>query len=159
MAIYGDDIAIAHNSGSMFKSFKDKLSRCLKFKDLGKLSQVLNMGILRTGDRELLISQESSVRDLLERFKEHVPAAANPVELLADQKIRLHAGGLMKVKPYPSETMGERSEAEGKKDCPGNIPYKELLGELLWLSQGTRLDITYTVSQWAKFAQKPKMAH
>ena len=77
----------------------------------------------------------------------------------ADPKVRLHAKGSMKVKPYPSETTGERSEAEGAKDCPGNIPYKELLGALLWLSQGSRPDITYAVSQCAKFAQKPKMAH
>ena len=48
----------------------------------------------------------------------------------------------MKVKPYPSETTKERSEAEGAKDCPCNIPYKERLGVLLWLSQGTRTDIT-----------------
>ena len=154
-----DYIVIAHNNNSMFRSFKDKLTRRFKCKDLGELSKVLNMGILRTADGELFISQESYVRDLLERFKEHVPAAANSVELPADPKIRLHAGGSMKVKPYPSETTGERSEAEGAKDCPGNIPYKELLGALLWLSQGTRPDITYAVSQCAKFAQKPKMAH
>ena len=159
VAIYVDDIVVAYNCQSMFRSFRDKLTHKFKCKDLGELSKVLNMGIMRTADGGLFLSQESYVRDLLERFKEHVPAAANSVELPADPKIRLHAGGSSKVKHYTCETSGERNEAEGAEECPGNIPYKELLGALLWLSQGTRPDITYAVSQCAKFAQKPRMAH
>ena len=159
VAIYVDDIVVAYNCQSMFRSFRDKLTTKFKCKDLGELSKVLNMGILRTADGGLFLSQESYVRDLLDRFKEHVPAAANPVELPADPKIRLYAGGASKVKPFPVETTGERNDAEGAAECPGNIPYKELLGALLWLSQGTRPDITYAVSQCAKFAQKPRMAH
>ena len=50
VAIYVDDIVIAHNCGSMFRSFKDKLTRRFKCKDLGELSKVLNMGIMRTAD-------------------------------------------------------------------------------------------------------------
>ena len=117
------------------------------------------MGIMQTADGGRFLSQESYVRDLLDRSKEHVPPAANPVELPADPKIRLYAGGASKVKPFPVETTGERNDVEGAAECPGNIPYKELLGALLWLSQGTRPDITYAVSQCAKFAQKPRMAH
>ena len=49
--------------------------------------------------------------------------------------------------------------AEGAEECPGNLPYKELLGALLWLSQGTRPDIAYAVAQCAKYSQKPKKAH
>ena len=107
---------------------------------------------MRTADGELFLLQESYVQDLLERYKEHLPLAANSVELLADPKIKLHAGGSMNVKLYPSDTTGERSEAEGAKECPGNHPYKERLGALLWLVQGTRLDITYAVSQCASSA-------
>ena len=58
-----------------------------------------------------------------------------------------------------TETTEGRCEDEGKKECPGNLPYKKLLGALLWLSQETRLDITYEVSQCAKFAQEPRKAH
>jgi len=39
------------------------------------------------------------------------------------------------------------------------VPYRELLGALLWISQGTRPDVTYAVSQCAKFSSKPKNAH
>ena len=84
VAIYVDDIVVAYNCQSMFRSFRDKLTHKFKCKDLGELSKVLNMGIMRTADGGLFLSQESYVRDLLDRFKEHVTAAANPVELPAD---------------------------------------------------------------------------
>ena len=44
------------------------------------------------------------MRDLIDRFKEHVPAAAKSVELLADPKIRLHVDGASKVKHFFCET-------------------------------------------------------
>ena len=92
VAIYVDDIVIAYNCASMFRSFKDKLTNRFKCKDLGELNKVLNMGIMRTSDGGLFVSQASYVRDVLERFKEHVPANANSVKLPADPKIRLYAG-------------------------------------------------------------------
>ena len=97
---------------------------------------------MRTADGGMFVSLATYVRDLLERFNEHVPAAENSVELPADSKIRLYARGTVKLKPYPSETTGERSEDEGKKTCSGNIPDKELLGAFLWILKGFRPDIT-----------------
>ena len=40
-----------------------------------------------------------------------------------------------------------------------NIPYREAVGCLIWLSMGTRPDITYAVAQVAKFNDKPGPAH
>ena len=99
------------------------------------------------------------MRDLLDIFKEHVPGAANPIELPANPNIRLYAGGASKAKSFPVETTGELNDAKRAAECPGNIPYKKLLGALLLPSQGTRSDTTYAISQCAKFAQKPRMAH
>ena len=93
VAIYMDDIVIAYNNQSIFRSFKDMLTTRFKCKDLGELSKALNMGITRTADGGLFLSQEAYVRDLLERFEDHVPAGANSVELPADPKIRLNANG------------------------------------------------------------------
>ena len=39
------------------------------------------------------------------------------------------------------------------------VPYRELVGSLLWLSLGTRPDIAYAVSQIAKFNANPGPAH
>ena len=48
---------------------------------------------------------------------------------------------------------------EGAQPCSPSIPYRALLGSLLWLAQGTRPDIAYAVAQCAKYAQSPKHAH
>ena len=157
--IYVDDIVIAYNNQSMFRSFKDKLTTRFKCKDLCELLKSLNMVITRKADGGLFLSQESYVRDLLERFMDHVPAGSTSVELPADPNIRLNANGFEKVKRFQVETTGEHESSEGAKGCEGNIPYLEFLGALLWLSQGTRPDITYAVSKCAKFAQKSRIAH
>jgi hypothetical protein len=39
------------------------------------------------------------------------------------------------------------------------LPYREAIGSLLWLSMGTRPDITYAVSQVAKFNSDPGPQH
>ena len=107
------------------------------------------MEVTRTADGGIFLSQSSYVRDVLERFKEYVPAAANPVQLPADPKLRLHVGGATKVHVYQGDSTGERSDAEdGAAECPGNIPYKELLGALLWVSQGTRPDRGTRTHRW-----------
>jgi hypothetical protein len=99
------------------------------------------------------------VRDVLKRFKDHLPEAANPSELPADPKTRLYAGGAKLVRCFNTEATGEHNLEEGSKDCEATVPYRELLGALLWISQGTRPDVTYAVSQCAKFSSKPKNAH
>ena len=159
-AIYVDDIIIAYNCETMFQSFRSKLTHRFKCKDLGTLTRALNMEIVRTADGSVFLSQESYIRDVLERFKEHVPASANSSELPADPKIRLYSGGAKVAHGYnTARTTGEYATEEAGKDCGVIVPYRELLGALLWVSQGTRPDITYAVSQCAKFASKPKNAH
>ena len=66
-----------------------------------------SMGIMRTAEGGLLHSQESYMRDLLKRFREHETAAANSVKLQAYRKIRLNAGGSSTMKIFPCETSGE----------------------------------------------------
>ena len=157
-AIYVDDIIIGYNCDSMFKSFRDKLMNRFKCRDLGTLTRALNMEVSRTADGGVFLSQESYVRDLLERFKEHVPANSSASELPMDPKIRLYAGGAKSVRGY-GEEYAEQNAEEGSKDCAAIVPYRELLGGLLWISQGTRPDITYAVSQCSKYSTKPKNAH
>ena len=73
VAIYVDDIVVAYSSTSMFRSLKDKLTARFKCKDLGTLTRVLNMEVSRTADGGLFMSQAAYVRDMLERFKDHLP--------------------------------------------------------------------------------------
>ena len=60
---------------------------------------------------------------------------------------------------YPTESTGELDDTEGAEEFPGKIPYRKRPGALLWLSQRTKPDTTYAVSQCAKYAQKPRITH
>ena len=79
------------------------------------------------------------------------------VELHAYPRIRLHADGASKVKPYPCEISGEYNEEVGAAEYRGNTPYKDILVALLWLSQGSRSINIYAASQCPMFAQKSRM--
>ena len=55
-------------------------------------------------------------------------STANSVALPADPEIHVFAGEAAMVKSYSNESTGERDDTEGAKECPGKIPYTELLG-------------------------------
>ena len=135
-----DDIIIGYNCDSMFASFRDKNMNRFKCRDLGTFTRALSMEVTRIADGEIFLCQESYIRDLLEQFKEHVPANASVSELPMDPKIRLYAGGARSVRGY-GEMYTEKNAEEGNKDCVAMVPYRELSGGLLWVSQGTRPDI------------------
>ena len=40
-----------------------------------------------------------------------------------------------------------------------NIPYREAVGSLLWIANGTRPDVAYAVSQVARYMSNPVMEH
>ena len=40
-----------------------------------------------------------------------------------------------------------------------NIPYREAVGSLLWIANGTRPDVAYVVSQVARYMSNPGMEH
>ena len=43
--------------------------------------------------------------------------------------------------------------------CKASIPYREVVGSLLWLANGLRLDISFVVNQAAKYCCDPRTAH
>ena len=120
MAMYVDDI---HQPENIWSS-KYKLTHRFKCKDQDELLKALNMGITRTADGAFFLSQESYVKDLLERFKDQVPAGVNFVELPADPKIRLDSNGSKKVKRYQVENTGEHEPTERVMECEFNSPFK-----------------------------------
>jgi hypothetical protein len=45
------------------------------------------------------------------------------------------------------------------KDEEVKVPYKEVIGNLMYVMMMTRLDVTYLVSMAAKYSEKPKNFH
>jgi hypothetical protein len=156
VAVYVDDIVIAYNDNSLFSSFRSKIMTRFQCKNLGSLSRVLNMDILRTREGGLYLTQESYVNAILERFQEHITKDSNPTRLPFDPYLKLHKNGSTKGQHDHSS---KYTVEEGAQLCPSTVPYRAVLGSLLWLAQGTRPDIAYAVTQCAKYAQAPRHAH
>ena len=125
-------------------------------KNLGALTRVLNMDIVRTQEGGLFLTQESYIQTILDRFRDHVHKDANPCLLPFDPYLRLHKNGAIKGTHDHSSNYTPEEESQ---PCPPSIPYRAVLGSLLWLAQSTRPDIAYAVAQCAKYAQAPEHAH
>lgn len=103
----------------------------------------LGMKIDRDGNqRRLSITQPDSIDAILKKFKmEDCNSVSTPAE-----------PGLKLTKNMSPQSDKEKEEME-------QIPYKESVGALLYISTTTRPDISYAVSQVAKFNQNPGINH
>ena len=73
----------------------------------------------------------------------------------------LPLGGARVQTPMSEETLTKEMSPttdEQKKAMQG-VPYRHLIGSLLWLVTGSRLDIAFAVSCCAKYSMNPGMAH
>ena len=135
LALYVDDLVIAGSSQEAITMVKRQLNGNYKMKDLGVINHILGCEAKHdesTGTTYL--TQYQFTKSAIEKF---LPANTNPCENPCNPNIVL------------SKTMSPESPEE--KGEMNNIPYREAVGTLLWLSLGTRPDICYAVSQVAKF--------
>ncbi len=62
-------------------------------------------------------------------------------------------------KPLHSPTTGTRLTKEGAPALDPKVPYRSAVGVLLWLARNTRPDLSFAVSQVARFCHAPTTAH
>ncbi|XP_018398526.1 PREDICTED: uncharacterized mitochondrial protein AtMg00810-like [Cyphomyrmex costatus] len=137
LLIYVDDILITSRDTHAIQELKKKLSDAFMIKDLGDVKYCL--GIEVTRDREgIHLSQASYIRDVLNKFK---MSDCKPVRTPMETGIKLHS--------VQDDTATNDPE----------IPYKELVGSLMYIAQGTRPDIAYAVSALSQFNSCYTMAH
>lgn len=88
---------------------------------------------------ELCISQTSYIQRVIEKFRvERGRDVTTPME----PNIALSQIGVLDVESKPVE-----------------VPYRELLGSLLYAATGTRIDIAYSVNLLARFCENPRLVH
>jgi len=90
-------------------------------------------------DPFLYINGHTSVK-ILKRFK--MEEVANTVAIPAD----------------PNHQMSTSVHINGEKEVE-NIPYREAVGSLMYLSIGTRPDITFAVNSVSQFLERPMKIH
>jgi hypothetical protein len=131
-----DDIAIA----------KRQIAAKWKCKDLGPITTFVGFQITRDrAARTMKIHQTSYVTRLLERFKLD---KANPTQL------PIPANTVLKLDPEEPLT-GENQLLQPIE----TTLYRQAVGCLLYLSNCTRLDISYPVGQLARHMHNPRIHH
>ena len=158
LAVYVDDLVIAGSTQKAITTFKQQITAKYDCKDLGPLDRILNMEVVRTREGGLFLSQSLYIQDVLVCFKTHLPGPStrlNGAETPMDHRIRLHKNGSTHMRFKPSDRDVER----GSEKCGADIPYREVVGSLLWLANGTRPDISFAVNQVAKYCCDPRGAH
>lgn len=129
LAVYVDDLIIVSKNIDTVNHLKEELSRSLEVKDLGSVKYCIGIEFKRT-NKNVILSQESYVSDLLERFN---MSDCKPVKTPVDINTKL----------IKEESSSDTSTLK--------LPYRELVGALTYLGMTTRPDISFAASYLGQF--------
>jgi len=135
-----DDFLVMGSNRATTDKFKASISAHFRMRDLGPIDQFLGMTITRDRRQGTLSlrSSKKHIDDMLERFG------------MTDAKPQLT--------PLPHKcVLVERAPDEDP--LPPQSPYRALVGSLLYVAMWTRPDISFAVSQVARFQQDPSENH
>ena len=141
VAIYVDDILIFWKNKTEKDNFKEKLSKTFKMKDIGKAKNCLGIN-LTYEDGAILIDQTKFIEEMLDKIN---MKDCKPIATPSDTQQKLSTDMCPKTEEQRSEL--------------SNIPYREAVGSLLYLSQGSRPDIAFAVNDTSKYNNNFGKAH
>ena len=138
LAVFVDDIILAGNSQQAIAKVKADLGECFQVKDMGELHYFLGVSVKQNIDTgKIWIGQPSFAQPVLKKFGlENCKPAATPV-----------ATGAKLLKATEDSELFDATL------------YQSAVGMLLYLSGWTRPDITFAVSNVARFCSKPTKEH
>ena len=138
IGVYVDDIILAGKNDKIIDEVKKALGAKFNIKDMGKLHYFLGMNIQqdeKTGN--VWIGQPAYVESILKKFgMNNSKLVSTPID--------------------PNTKLTKITDDEQSID---QQLYQSAIGSLLYLSGGTRPDITFSVSNLAKFSAKPSKHH
>ncbi|MEL7521272.1 MAG: reverse transcriptase domain-containing protein, partial [Cyanobacteria bacterium J06553_1] len=141
LLLYVDDMLILAPTEEEADRVVQQIKSLYEIKDLGKAEFFLGVKIEQPQEKVTKISQSRYINEVLERFKmETCKPISTPLSDEGDWFKRL------------SLTTAEENEMK-------NIPYREAIGSLLFLSTRTRPDIATAVNILAKHSETPHPKH
>ena len=145
ICVYVDDIAIAASSISLLNKFCVLLHQKFRTNDLGPLEWFLGIRIHTSKDRHTVqLSQCQYINDLIEYVDPiHPINSTSPVPMANHVKL--------------SASMSPSTDEE--KIYMGNIPYRTVVGKLMYVMVCTRPDIAFAVGCCARFLSNPGREH
>ena len=138
--LYVDDLLPMGSDPAQIKFIKEKLQEEYQMRDLGPVQNFLGMRITRDRDaRTIAVDQESYIEEALGTFQmldaspARTPLAAGTVLVKADPKLPI--------------------------DFALRTKYQSLIGTLLYITLGTRPDISYAVTRLSQYSAHPTSEH
>ena len=143
VAIHVDDFCSAASSKPLNEDFKKQLQTKWEISDLGAISWIV--GIRTTRDRPnrtITLSQTALIDRIVNQFNQ---TTANPIGTPLLHSIKL--------------SRADSPTSQEEKDSMRLIPYRQLIGSLVYLALGTRPDIAHTVQHLSQFLDNPGRNH
>ena len=143
IVVYVDDLLIGSKSMNEIIKVKNLLKKKFKMTDLGEAKDILGMNIHRNkSENSITLSQRSYTETLLEKFgMANCKSVSTPLE----PNIKL-------IKVTEPQSRDELSQMKDR-------PYRELIGNLIYLANATRPDIAFAVSSLSSFCDNPNISH
>ena len=138
IAVYVDDIVLAGKGDQRMAEVKQALAHQFQVKDMGELHYFLGVKVVRDKESgDVWIGQPAYATSVLQKYgMENVKAVNTPVD-----------------------TSTKLMKAKEDEECVDQQRYQSAVGSLLYLSSSTRPDITYAVSNVAKYSANPTKQH
>ena len=138
LAVYVDDIVLEGKSEKKIADVKSSLAKIFQVKDMGEMHYFLGVSVKqnpKTG--ETWIGQPLYTQTILQKF------------------------GMENAKPMhtPADPNNKLLKATEKCEMADPVLYQSAVGSLLYLSNWTRPDITYAVSNVSRFCTNPTKQH
>ena len=142
LASHVDNCTVTRNSRELMGLFKDEIQAKYKITDLGPVSWVLGMKVVRDCvARTISLSQEPYINAIVTKYNF---SDLKPISIPMDPNVQLSC-------THP------RSIADTAR--MKNILYRAAVGSLMYLAIATRPDVTFAVSTVAQFSQDPGLEH
>ncbi len=143
MAIHIDDSTITGTSPTLIDGIQEEIARIFKITMLGPLNWLLGMEVKRDRKNHTLsISQTTYIDSLLRKFGmtdcKSVSVPLDPTTQISREQC--------------PNTPSDVADMQG-------VPYRELIGGLIWLSTATRPDLAFTVCVLSRFLDNPGRPH
>lgn len=140
--VHVDDLVIASKSKRAIEVFKNELSKVFKIRDLGPTSVILNIKLERDRTKRTITLNQTHYIDSI--ISEYVSS-----EVFNGCDVPLT--GQLSVKDCPANPKEEALMAK--------IPYREVVGKLLYLAIASRPDISLAVGILCRYLEKPGPKH
>ena len=136
LLIYVDDIIICHESNADYDDFLEKAKQKFKLSTAQDLAWYLGVRVNSSADNgSISISQQAYIEEKLEQFR------------------------MTDAVPTHTPTYSDRLKAAEATEIRRDIPFRNLVGALLYAARATRPDINYAIQQVSKFNEAPSQHH